>query len=169
MAIRATLEIPGYNLKAANICLCCSCGVSQLWNSSSNCMPRRWKSFSFTWYRVHNWTFQPFIFNWIKYCTKYCRISDIIPVVSYLIFRGSSFEFFATPPLDQTLTPRVLCRHTRICLVSNWWRSHKLIGGGCEVKVRNWDQITDYWLYRVVKQCEKKAKLKALIYSPKIR
>ncbi len=30
--------------------------------------------------------------------------------------------------------------------VSNWWRSHELIGVGCEVKVKNWGQITDYTL-----------------------
>ena len=28
--------------------------------------------------------------------------------------------------------------------MSNWWSSHELIDGGCEVKVRNWGQITDY-------------------------
>ena len=57
-------------------------------------------------------------------------------IVSYLVFVGALVFEFLAPPLDQILTtPGHL---------SNWWRSEKLVGGGCKVKVRNQGQITDY-------------------------
>ncbi len=49
------------------------------------------------------------------------------------------FEFLASPPRSNFNHPTSLNWN----LVSNWWKSHKLIGGECEVKVRNWGQITE--------------------------
>ena len=66
--------------------------------------------------------------------------------------RSSSF-LVSCIPLDQILTtPGHLCNFytTPRIDVSIWWRSHELIGGGCEVKVRNWGQITDYYVYENV-------------------
>ncbi len=76
--------------------------------------------------------------------------------VSYLISVavGALVLEFLAPPANQILTiSEHLCKVPRdtdqILLatpqidVSSWWRSHKLIGAGCKVKVRNQGHITD--------------------------